>query len=273
MSGVQQYSLSKLSGIGKWSGKPLKEPSIELMMGLVSIPLQKSDETVENKRYYVSDTELIERRFLKDATEEFDKDTDPFSESELHKDLYDCVIKELGIGDTIKKLSQEKFMSGGYDTGITFYEIVSSVKSDKYKVPDHINQKIDEITQVMTLTEAMNVPMIIEDTDTFMNNNIIWDCTHDIIYIRKVVDGWLSVKGSYDNLVSMGVIVEPMEKPRKEGGMYKITVRKKVNEILEKLKKLKIELNGAKKKKELVDIYYKHIAFPEIFLATIECKE
>lgn len=272
MSGVQ-YSLSKLSGIGKWNGKTLKEPSIDLMMGLVSIPLQKSHETVENKRYYVSDTELIERRFLKDATEEFDKDKDPFSESELHKNLYDCVIQGFGIGDTIKKLTQEKFMSGHYDTGITFGEIVRSIKIDKYKMPGFINQKIDEITRVMILSEAMNVPMIIEDTDSFMNNNIVWDRTYDILYIRKVVDGWLSVKGSYTSLVNKGVITEPMEKPRREVGMYKITVRKKVNEILEKLKELKIELNGGRKKKELVDIYCKHIVFPEIFLSMVECKE
>lgn len=273
MSGVKQYSLSNLSTIGKWSGKALKEPNIDLMMGLVSIPFEKSDETVENKRYYVSDTELIERRFLKDATEGFDKDADPFSESELHTGMYDCVIQGLGIGDTIKKLTQEKFMSGGYDTSIRFDEIVRSVKTDKYKVPENADKKIDEITQAMILTEAMNVPMIVEDTDIFMNNNIIWDRKHDILYIRKVVDGWLYIKSSYDNLVSSGVIMEPMEKPRKEGGMYKITVRKKVNEILEKLKELKIELNGAKKKKELVDIYCKHIAFPEIFLSMVECKE
>ena len=270
MSSIQQYSLSDIESIGKWGGKCLKEPDTDLMMGLVSIPLQKSGETVENKRFYVSDTELIERRFLKDATEEFDKDMDPFSESELHKNLYYCSLSGLGIGDRVKKLTQEKFMNGNSFTGISFRELVQSVKTHKYKIKDIVDQNPNDLGKVMVLSEAMGIPIIIEDTDTFMNTNVKWNSDLSIVYIRKVVDGWLSINGRYDDLLEKGVIKEPMEKPKRSDYVYKITVRKKVNDILERLKYLKIELQGSKKKPDLVKLYCDNIAFPERFLSTID---
>ena len=272
MASVQQYSLSKIAEIGKWRGKHLNEPGDELMMGMVSIPLQESNETIENKRYYVSDTELIERRFLKDATEEFDKDkdVDPFGESDLHDNVYDCALCSLGIEDKVKKLGQEKFMSGNTYTSITFREIVQSVKRDKYKIPDIVDQKTDDMNKVQILAEAMNVPMIIEDTETFTNNCVTWNSDLQIVYIRRVVDGWLCIKGEYDDLLKKNVIKEPMDKPRKEGDIYKITTRKKVKDILERLSFLNIEINGSKKKNDLVNTYFKYIAFPERFLSSID---
>lgn len=272
MSSVQQYSLSKIVEIGKWRGKHLKEPSDELMMGMVSIPLQESNETIENKRYYVSDTELIERRFLKDATEEFDKDkdVDPFGESNLHSNIYDCALNALDIEGKVMKLGQDKFMNGDTYTSITFREIVQSIKTNKYKIPDIVDKKLDDMDKVLILAEAMNVPMIIEDTDTFTNNCVKWSNELQIVYIRGVVDGWLYVKGEYDDLLKKKIIKEPMDKSRKEGDIYKITIRKKVKDILERLSFLKIEINDSKKKNELVNIYVKHIAFPERFLSTVD---
>lgn len=272
MTSVQQYSLSKLEEIGKWRGKYLEEPNADLMMGMVSVPLQESNETVENKRYYVSDTELIERRFLKDATEEFDKDkdVDPFGESDLHDNLYDCGLRSLNIEDKVKKLGQDKFMSGNAYENITFREIVQFVKTDKYKIPEKVDQKLDDMNKVKILGEAMNIPMIIEDTDTFTNNYVKWNRDFEIIYIRRVVDGWLSIKSGYDDLLKKNVIKEPMEKPRKEGDIYKITTRKKVKDILERLSFLKIQIDGDKKKNNLINTYFKYIAFPERFLSTID---
>ena len=270
MSSVQQYSLSNLGDIGKWAGKYLKEPDNDLIMGLVSMPLQKSDETIENKRFYVSDTELIERRFLKDATEEFDKDTDPFSESVLHKNLYDCALSALNIEDKLKVMSQENFMNGNSFASVSFRDLVQSVKTNKYKVPYTVDHKIDDIVKVIILSQAMNIPIIIENTDTFMNTHVKWNSDLPIVYIRKVIDGWLYVNGEYDDLLERGVIKEPMEKPYGGEYKYKITVRKKVNDILERLKYLKIDLKGGKKKTDLVNVYCNHIAFPERFLSTID---
>ena len=270
MSSVQQYSLSNIESIGKWRGKYLKEPDNDLVMGLVSMPLQKSDETVENKRFYVSDTELIERRFLKDATEEFDKDTDPFSESVLHKNVFDCALSALGIEDKIKVMSQENFMNGNSFTSVPFRDIVQCVKTDKYKVPYTVDHKIDDMSKTIILSQAMNIPIIIENTDTFMNTCVKWNSDLPIVYIRKVIDGWLSVNGEYDDLLEKGIMKEPMEKPNSGQYRYKITIRKKVNDILERLKYLKIDLKGGKKKTELVNIYCNHIAFPERFLSTID---
>jgi hypothetical protein len=278
MASIREYSLKDLSTIGEWKGSTLEEPESDLMIGMVSMPLQESTEILENKRYYVSDTDMIERRFLKTATEEFEKDGDPFGESILHKSLYDCVAHALGIDELVQKKTQEKFMKGELSTGITFREIVSEIARKGYKIPKIVDQKLQDIQMITIVSNAANVPIVVENTDTFTNTNVVWDADLQIVYVRKVVDGWLSVKGTYDELKKMNVIMEPMEKPRninstaKDVCGYKITIRKKVNEILEEVKRIGIPMIGEKKKNELVNLYCKHIVFPERFLSMIEYK-
>lgn len=289
MSGILQYSLDEIGGLGKWAGSRLDDPDPSLLMGLVSLPLQKRTETIENKRYYVSDTEMIERRFLKEATEEFDKDkdSDPFGESTLYKRLYDCAIRNLGIESKIREMEQKKFLSGSLVSGVSFAEIIQMVSTKKIKNLEILaSQKLSDDIMVHNLSKAMNVPVIIESNDSFENTFVTWDSDLEIVYLRQVVDGWLGIRGTYQELMDKGVITEPMTKPRLKRKCLGVimntpidptnnrtfVIRKKVKEILEELKRLNIPTNGAKKKNEIVKVYCDSIVFPERFLSRIKCE-
>ena len=268
MSSVKTYSLSELSKCGSWGKMSLKEPEPELLMEMISMG---SKEQVENKRYYVSDTDLIERRFLKDATESFDRDTDPFGESKLFATPLDCVFNIFGIDVLTARLMNESFLTGG-SAEIEFSDILKMIKNDKcnFKYAS-INNKSSDNEKMVAIANVKKVPIVLEDQsgkvwDTSWTTNPD-DSNPKILWIRNVVDGYLGIVLPLKELQENGIWKNVCEHDPNNGNT--ITVRRKVSEIRDELKSLDIPINGAKKKNELVDIYSKSVIFPERFLSSI----
>jgi hypothetical protein len=77
--------------------------------------VEDEQETTEtNQRFYVDETNMIERRFLADDTSKFKekRDVDPFATSVLHDSILDCVWEYLNIEKDLKVLRQEIFLNG-----------------------------------------------------------------------------------------------------------------------------------------------------------------
>jgi hypothetical protein len=265
-------SLEEISKIGGWKGPSIEEPGPDLLMEMVSTG---SSEQVENKRYYVSDTELIERRFLKDATETFDRDTDPFANAILYKSALECVNALLGIDTVYSELSSQKFLDHG-STGVYFQEILTKL-AENYSTQRiakkfrSVDDGFAEKTRILAIANVTYSPIVIEDLVGGKTWDSSWvsppEGTPKIVWVRRVVDGYLGVIGTQRELEELGVW-KKVCKDREDTGS-KITVRRKVSEIREELKKMDITYSGVTKKNELVNIYRKHVIFPEQFLSTI----
>ena len=90
------------------------EPKIEESPTIHIDRVDEPPETEVNQRFYVDETNMIERRFLADDTSKFKekRDVDPFATSVLHDTILSCVWEYLNIEDNLKSLRQEIFLNG-----------------------------------------------------------------------------------------------------------------------------------------------------------------
>jgi hypothetical protein len=270
---VKTYTLDTLAKCGSWGKNSLSTPDKGLLMEMISTGLE---EQVENKRYYVSDTDMIERRFLKDATTSFDidRDSDPFGESKLFDSELSCVYDILGINKTKEVLISKRFLENG-SSKISFEELMSELCREhntltKTKLKD-VNDTSSSYDKLNLISIITGVRIVIEDCSVkiWCSN---WNMSKDdaepkILWIRKVVDGYLGIVKTQKELETEGIWKEVCDCTNYK--WEKITIRRKVKEIKDILEVLKIPLEGAKKKNELVSIYCKNVIFPERYLSTI----
>lgn len=262
MSTIPEYSLDSFKIVGNWKGKLPNDLPEYLTIGMISSSLF---EEAENKRYYVSDTELIERRFLKDATESFERTVDPFAESKLYTTCMDAVYDIAGLKEIHDKLVQKHFLEGTVVTDITLSEILSTKNSKKHL---KIDEKGTESYKINIISEHTGIPIIVEEIGSFWDTK--WfntvEPTTKILWLREVADGWLCVYKTKEELETDEIWTTPFTKERNKTNVKSLTVRKKISEIKEEIEKLKINITAEKKKNELVDLYSKWVIFPERFL-------
>lgn len=256
------YTLDDLSKIGDWGGERVEELDESLTIEMIST---SSNENVENQRYYVSDTDLIERRFLKDATESFDRDVDPFAECSLFEDPLQCIYHLLGVEKKIRELSIKSYMQMGPSI-VSVQDIFKEIALPGKKVPD-ISTTSTLIHNIRILSLITNTPIVCESLGG------VWDTKWTrgdgrILWIREIVDGYLGLIDTEENLKTLGVWKDSYESTiiniRPLTG-----IRKKVGDIRNELIRLAIPIEGIKEKNDLVDIYSKHILFPERFLCQV----
>ena len=242
---MAEFSVDDFIKVGGWKGPRPDKPEEELMTGIMSVP--KTD----NTKYYVSDTEMIERRFLKNATESFEKerDTDPFAECVLRKSEMEAAYDALGIHKRVKELHTESFMKNGRSAEPL--EIIKNVSSKKsYSVSEDL---------IETISVATGVPLVREGVEEIRDTSWSHKC-EKIGWIKKVPDGYLGLMINMEHPLISDISPKPNVSKRK------FTVRKKVSDIKAELERLDIEHTQLKKKQEFVDLYCKNVLFPERFL-------
>ena len=180
------------------------------------IVTDKDDDKTENKRFYVDDTDLIERRFLHKDTITFEnqRDVDPFASAVLYTTMFDCIYNIPTIKSYIHKRVQQMFLEKGT-------LVSSSEKKDIYMMLDEnkdtkklrdialkewsiskddtveIFEKYENNDKYMLLMFSIGlcVPIVVEQTD-----GTVWNVgytpakeTDNIYWIRQVTDGYLCI--------------------------------------------------------------------------------
>lgn len=242
---MAEFLVDDFRKIGCWKGSVPDKPEIDLMTGIVN------ETTGEHTKYYVSDTEMIERRFLKNATETFEKerDTDPFSDCVLRNTEIEAAYDALNVLKEVKKIHTDYFMKNGRNADPL--EIIKELSSKKsYSVTEDL---------IETISVATGTPLVREDTEDIRDTP--WDSRCDKVgWIKKVPDGYLGL--AID--VKDGLLNDVLTKPNVSKRNF--IVRKKIVDIKNELTRLGIEHKGLKKKQELVDLYCRNVLFAERFL-------
>ena len=67
-----------------------------------------------NERFYVDETNMVERRFLKEATDTFEsaRDVDPFASSDLFENPLECALAHPDLKPLMTTLATKQFLSG-----------------------------------------------------------------------------------------------------------------------------------------------------------------
>jgi hypothetical protein len=258
---IPEHSLEFLAKRGVWGGKPIPTPPPDATLGLI-----KTTVTEENVRYYVSDTELIERRFLKGATEEFEekRDTDPFASSTLFANVLDCLIHLLGLGERVKELQIKNFLERK-ECGNMMEEILKErgvlLKSPMVQF---------EILNVIQAT--FQVPIVVENSKgeifhTHWPKEDYASKKVEVCWLREVPDGYLGIRKRHEELVEKDIWKRVVVK-QPTGMEYTIpSIRKKVGDMKEYVRELGIENVPPKaKKNDFIEIIEKSTLFPELFL-------
>jgi hypothetical protein len=176
----------------------------------------KEDET--NERFYIDETDMIERRFLKDATEKFesDRDIDLFAGSDLFESLLDCALAHPVLKSTMSSLATTRFLSGGnggsgddgmltlapqlrdetaFESGRIRYQRENPTENLQDAVSILADTSQDMYTRVRALGFLTGKSVVIEDSTG--NARIVGpspcNASADVYWIRGVVDGWLGV--------------------------------------------------------------------------------
>ena len=175
----------------------------------------KDDDT--NERFYVDETDMIERRFLKDATEKFesDRDIDPFASSDLFGTLLECALAHPVLKKLMTTLATKQFLTGGtkasgdgmliiapqlrdetaFESGRLRYQRENPSHTLQDAVSILADSSQDMYNRIRALSFLIGKPFVVEDntghtriigpSPTKVSDTIYW--------VRGVVDGWLGV--------------------------------------------------------------------------------
>lgn len=268
-----QISLDELGTVGKWKGHVLEPPEDNLMMGMVSI---SSTEGEVASQYYISDTDMIERRFLKDATETFEekREVDPFAECKLYDTYLECVYDYFGIQEVVSKVFEERIAKGDSNptAEVSFEEIVRGhpgFKSNKNRISALLEKEVFTDFEKVNILNLLDIRsfgiIVIECKDTFATTD--FRSLGKVLWIREVADGFLGIVDDVENLIENGVWKEYFfDKSRISDAMFHCPVRQNIANIKKKFEELNIPSDGCKTKKDYVERYFKHAVRPERFL-------
>jgi hypothetical protein len=202
----------------------------------------------QNQRFYVDETNMIERRFLADDTSKFKekRDSDPFATSVLHDMILDCIWEYLNIEDNLKSLRQEIFLNGIKNKETTDQQnmIVQIARNEwrKHSVDSirHTRRWVwDSMDETRAMTLLWNFLASSGHTnvyDTIAIIGIIWSKTivveksslnqwiefgarpgkdsDEMLWIREVPDGFLGVSST------AGVVREYTRRLKMTGHVY-----------------------------------------------------
>jgi hypothetical protein len=272
------------------------EPDIDVDMTLEDsiTPPNKDGISVvneSNQRFYVDETNMIERRFLADDTSKFKekRDIDPFSSAVLHDNILDSLWETLNLEKDIKSVTQEIFLNNIKNTDQTNEQSMilqiartewrrHSVESVRASCRWEWGTGLEESHAMTLLWETMRSGSGSRRThDTIGVVGIIWDLpillekrssnnwiefgarpgndNRETIWIREVPDGFLGIR------TTSSVVREYTRRLKMTGQVYSSDtfIRKEklcykvptVSEIQEILAKNSIEYSKKDKKPEL----------------------
>jgi hypothetical protein len=178
----------------------------------VSSVEEEKDDT--NERFYVDETNMIERRFLKNATDTFEpeRDIDIFAGSDLFESLLECALVHPSLKSIMSEFTTKNFLSSGTVTGTNMMSIApelllnSSFETGRVRFlkenPDKSSQEAvmilsdtsqDDFNRVSSLAFLIGTPIVIEEMTgkTRIYGPTPSTQTDMIYWIRGVVDGWL----------------------------------------------------------------------------------
>jgi len=198
---------------------------VKIPRHLLSPIMRESERAAEpetNDRFYVDETNMTERRFLQDATTEFEtiRDIDPFAGAHLHPLLVDCMLAHPMIQSTMSTIQTSRFLSGNQGSTTTLLDIApllhaeASFESGRTRYlkehPDELITKdavsslvepsADEHTQARCLAFLIGQPVVFEDESgsvrTLGPSPTLGDAT--VYWVRSVVDGFLGITMTAD---------------------------------------------------------------------------
>jgi hypothetical protein len=170
-----------------------------------------------NERFYVDETNMVERRFLKEATDMFEtaRDIDPFASSSLFKNLLDCALAHPSLKSMVSSLTTQQFLSGGgsssedgmlslasqlcdettFETGRLRYQKEHPSEYSQDAVSVLVDSSQDIYNRVKSLGFLTGNTFVIEDDKgcTRIVGPSPRDGSEAVYWIRGVVDGWLGI--------------------------------------------------------------------------------
>ena len=177
--------------------------------------VEEDDDT--NERFYVDETNMVERRFLKEATDMFEtaRDVDPFASSSLFENLLDCALAHPSLKPMVTSLTTKQFLSGGdgtsgdgmlslasqlrdetaFETGRLRYQKEHPSENSQDAVSVLADSSQDIYDRIKSLGFLTGKTFVIEDDKgrTRIVGPSPRDGSEAVYWIRGVVDGWLSI--------------------------------------------------------------------------------
>lgn len=180
-----------------------------------SDPVAEDEEA--NERFYVDETNMVERRFLKEATDKFetDRDVDPFASADLFGTLLECALAHPVLKPMMSSLATSQFLSGGpsasgdgmlalapqlrdesaFETGRMRYQREHPSENSQDAVSILADSSQDMYDRVKSIGFLTGNTFVIEDDKG--STRIVGPSpvkgTDSVYWIRGVVDGWLGI--------------------------------------------------------------------------------
>ena len=209
--------IEKAASVNLVSKSPIKDLPDELVSAFFRIKQEKDDDDSDkkdetNQRFYVDETNMVERRFMKTATTSFDpeRDTDIFAEASLHDDIVQCMLSHPSVSPIIKEIQTSMFLEESSSSFIRILEkLISHTEYEKGRLRCKRERGYDEkevISNIMkdTLPKDIQVgslafivgePVVIERENGIVQSFGPSPSSKEqtIYWIRCVVDGYLGI--------------------------------------------------------------------------------
>jgi len=196
-------------------------PPLELVTAILRVQERAEnipeEEEERNERFYIDETNMVERRFLKEATDTFEstRDVDAFASSDLFENLLECALAHPTLKTLMSSIATKQFLSGGsgdsddsmliiapqlrdettFETGRLRYQKEHPSEKSQDAVSVLADTSQDEYKRVESLGFLTGKTFVIEDekgTARIVGPSPL--CGSDSIYwMRGVVDGWLGI--------------------------------------------------------------------------------
>lgn len=192
---------------------------------------------VPNERFYVDETNMVEKKFLRDATEIFEtaRDTDPFADADLRETAWECLLSHPVVEPLLREWTKENVLSGGNDRTrlmdmATFLRNYSEFEAgrirfrkergvtmyDQSAMAAIVDQGTDELERVSALAYIIGEPVVVEEENGVVRTYGPSPSSPDqiVYWLRCVVDGCLgiSLKAS-DAEERFSTLLQKAEKP------------------------------------------------------------
>lgn len=207
-----------LDTTGKTYIADVPEALLSPMMVIAKLHEDADEKEPANERFYVDETNMVERRFMKGSTEEFEsnRDVDPFAESSLYETTTECVLAHPDITTATSSLATKAFLDGKasslvdggsldmvpllrdnalFEDGRIRYQKEHPGTSFQEESNVFVDTKADDLRRTQSLGYMAGRPIVVESES---GNTRVYGPSPEssqtqVFWVRGVVDGWLGV--------------------------------------------------------------------------------
>lgn len=193
----------------------------ELLAAIFRIQRDIKESTTDDDKFYIDETNMVERRFLKDATDTFeqDRDVDPFANAALYPNLLECTLAHPVLQPFIRNIATQSFLNGtsgsgridttgemlslapilrdetSFETGRTRYLKEHPDETLQGAVSILTDASSDDYSKISCLAFITGHPMVVEDEtgSTRVIGPSPQTPSDTVYWMRGVVDGWLGI--------------------------------------------------------------------------------